>query len=73
MITITSYNIKRLSLFKIQFQEKEVKNVYDENELTQFTLDHLQGIFYIYLIALGLTVLIFFMEVSLVYVKAMLY
>jgi hypothetical protein len=49
------------------------KTVYDENELTKFTLDHLQGIFYIYIIAVSTTIVIFFIELIFVYIKAMFF
>lgn len=40
------------------------KKYIDENVLTKFTLGHLQGIFYVYGIALNISLIVFFIELS---------
>ena len=49
---------------------QDAKHNSQDEELTQFTLDHLQGIFYIYLIALGISIIIFGLEIILDYFQA---
>ena len=71
--TFTQEDIIKIKKRKQKKLFQSVVKVRNENEPTKFTLDHLQGIFYIYVITVVLIIIIFVIEVIAVYVKALLY